>query len=216
MRDRRRLARGFADLASAKLRAMRAPLAAAGARTVAVLALTLAALASGCGSQEADETGPTPAQAHAALAGSPAPLAALHRQASELLGGGTAAFDARLATLRGRPVVVNAWAHWCHPCRREMPYFARAAVRYGRRVAFLGLNVGDTNGKAQAFLRGHWVPYPSYVDPDFRTASRIGVRSGLPTTVFYDRDGAVAYVHQGPYADEAALIADMKRYAGAA
>jgi len=190
---------------------MRVPTA-AGACTLVVLALAL--LASGCGSQGGEGTLPTPAQARAALAGSPPVLAALHRQAGELLDGGVPAFDARLAALRGRPVVVNAWASWCHPCRREMPVLARAAVRYGRRVAFLGLDVGDAAGDAQGFLRAHWIPYPSYVDQDFRIAAHVGVGSGVPTTVFFDRSGERAYVHQGPYVDEAALLADVRRYTG--
>jgi cytochrome c biogenesis protein CcmG/thiol:disulfide interchange protein DsbE len=191
---------------------MRATFVAARACVLLILPLLLM---SGCGSQEAGVKAPTPAQARAELAGSPAELAALHRQAAELLDGGLDAYRARLATLRGRPVVVNAWASWCGPCKFEMPYFSRAAVRFGRRVAFIGINAGDTDDKARAFLRGHFVPYPSYVDPHDEIADEVGVRAGLPTTVFYGRDGQVASVHQGQYRDEAALVADVKRYAGA-
>jgi cytochrome c biogenesis protein CcmG, thiol:disulfide interchange protein DsbE len=191
---------------------MRAPFAAT--RAFVPLALVLLLL-SGCGSQESRVRAPTPAQARADLAGSPAALASLHDQAARLLDGGLDAYRARLATLRGRPVVVNAWASWCPPCRTEMPYFARAAVRFGRRVGFLGINAGDNDGDARAFLKDHYVPYPSYVDPHDQIADEIGVRAGLPTTVFYGRDGRVAYVHQGQYRDEAALMADVKRYAGA-
>ncbi|MFL5816838.1 MAG: TlpA family protein disulfide reductase [Conexibacter sp.] len=191
---------------------MRASFAAASA---CVLLALLLVFASGCGSQEADVSVPTPAQARTELAGSPAALAGLHRQAAELLDGGLDAYRARLATLNGRPVVVNAWASWCPPCRSEMAWFSRAAVRYGRRVGFIGVNAGDTNGDARNFLRSHYIPYPSYVDPHNQIAHEIGVRAGLPTTVFYGRDGQVAYVKQGQYRDEAALVADVRRYAGA-
>jgi thiol-disulfide isomerase/thioredoxin len=191
---------------------MRATFVAAGA--CALLALTLP-VASGCGSQEPSVSAPTPAQARAELAGSPAALAGLHRQAAQLLDGGLSAFEGRVAALTGRPVVVNAWASWCGPCRFEMPYFARTAVRFGRRVAFLGVNAGDATGDARRFLGSHWIPYPSYVDPHYAIANVIGVRAGLPTTVFYGRDGKVAFVHQGQYRDEAALVADVRRYAGA-
>lgn len=190
---------------------MRASFAAASA---CVLLAPLLVLANGCGSQEANVSAPTPAQARAELAGSPAPLARLHRQAAELLEGGLPAYRARLATLKGRPVVVNAWASWCGPCKFEMPYFARTAVRFGRRVAFVGVNAGDSNDDARKFLRSHYVPYPSYVDPHDEIAHEVGVRAGLPTTVFYGRDGEVTAVHQGQYRDEAALVADVKRYAG--
>jgi cytochrome c biogenesis protein CcmG, thiol:disulfide interchange protein DsbE len=191
---------------------MRPPIVAAGACALVALAVLVA---SGCGSEEPTVSTPTPAQARAQLAGSPPPLARLHRQAAELLDGGLDAYRARLATLKGRPVVVNAWASWCPPCRSEMPYFARAAVRFGQHVAFLGINAGDTDGDARAFLHGHWIPYPSYVDPHDEISHEAGVRAGLPTTVFYGRDGQVAFVHQGQYRDEAALVADVKRYAGA-
>jgi thiol-disulfide isomerase/thioredoxin len=185
----------------------------AAARAFLLLTLTLS-LMSGCGSQEAGVPPPTPAQARAELAGSPAALASLHTQAAQLLDGGLGAYRARLASLRGHPVVVNAWASWCGPCKYEMPYFARSAVRFGRSVAFVGINAGDTDGDARAFLGDHYVPYPSYVDPHNQIAQEVGVRAGLPTTVFYGRDGKVAYVHQGQYRDEAALATDVKRYAG--
>lgn len=190
---------------------MRATSAAARAFLLLMLALPVA---SGCGSQEADVPVPTPAQAQAALAGAPPPLAALHRQGAQLLGGGLDAYQARIAALRGHPVVVNAWASWCGPCKYEMPWFARTAVRFGRRVAFVGVNAGDLDRDAREFLRDHYVPYPSYVDPHDEIAQDIGVRAGLPTTVFYASDGELAYVHQGRYRDEAALVADVKRYVG--
>ncbi len=190
---------------------MRATFAVLGACT-----LLLIPLLSGCGSDEPETRAPTPAAARRALAGAPAPLAALHRPAAELLDGGTRAYDARIAARRGRPVVVNAWASWCDPCEREMPLFQRAAVRFGRRVAFLGVNPRDARPAAEAFLREHWVPYPSYEDPDEEIARAIGVRTGLPTTVFYDRAGEVAFVHQGQYRDEAQLAEDVERYAAGA
>jgi len=173
----------------------------------------LGGLAAGCGSQQPHLRVPTRAEAAQRLAGAPAPLAALHRQAGALLDGGEAAFTQRIAALRGRPVVVNAWASWCGPCKLEFPFFQRSAVGYGRRVAFLGVDVNDGSSDARAFLREHFLAYPSYVDRDERIARAVGVRTGLPTTVFYGRDGDVAYVHQGQYRDEAQLTADIARYA---
>lgn len=183
------------------------------ARVCALLTLGVL-LAGGCGAQEPDARAPTPAQAQAQLAGSPAALTSLHRQAGQLLDGGLDAYKARLTTLTGRPIVVNAWASWCPPCRSEMPYFSRVAIRYGRRVAFVGLNVNDDDARARAFLKTHFVPYPSFVDPHSQIADEIGVRIGLPTTVFYGRDGSVSFIHAGPYRDEASLAADVQRYAG--
>ena len=66
------------------------------------------------------------------LAGSPPPLASLHaRRAS--CSGGVPALSARLRALRGYPVVINAWASWCVPCRSEFGLFASASARYGRQ-----------------------------------------------------------------------------------
>ena len=147
------------------------------------------------------------------LAGSPAPLAALHEQSAALLDGGTEAFAARLAALKGRPVVVNKWASWCGPCRAEFPVFQRLSTRLGNQVAFLGLNSGDNREDAAAFLREYPVPFPSYVDPAEKIARSIGAAANYPITVFYGRDGRRAFVHQGQYRTEADLAADIARYA---
>jgi cytochrome c biogenesis protein CcmG/thiol:disulfide interchange protein DsbE len=180
---------------------------------VGVCALVIAVSAAGCGSRAAHPRAPTAADAARELARSPAPLAALHQQASALLDGGATAFAARLAALRGRPVVVNKWASWCAPCRVELPFFQRASVRYGTRIAFLGLDGGDERGRAQAFLRRRWLSYPSYEDPHEQIARAIGAPNNYPITVYYDRAGHVAFVHQGQYPDEAHLDADIARYA---
>jgi cytochrome c biogenesis protein CcmG/thiol:disulfide interchange protein DsbE len=175
-----------------------------------------AALPTGCGSSgSSSETVPTPADARAALRGSPPPLAALHAQASELLPGTTAAFDAQLAALRGHPLVVNVWASWCNPCKQEFPVLQRASVRYGDNVGFLGIATEDVAAHARTWLRQHFVAYPSYDDHSGDLASKVGIRLGIPGTVFYDRDGEVAYLHQGPYKDDAALERDLQRHLGA-
>jgi thiol-disulfide isomerase/thioredoxin len=188
-------------------------------RPLAVLfaCCTLAAASlAGCGSgSSSSEDVPTPADARAALRGAPPQLASLHAQASELLPGQEAAFGRRMQQLKGYPVVVNAWGSWCAPCKEEFPALQRAAVRYGGTVAFVGLDVKDSAGDARDWLRDHWVAYPSYVDPDEKLARRVGARVGLPTTVFYDRAGEVAYIHQGPYRDDTSLESDLQRYVGA-
>src|SRR5215213_10268082 len=118
-------------------------------RRFGVLALCVVALA-GCGSASPKSAGKPDA---ASLKGSPAPLAALHRQGNDLLGGGASAFKSRLRELRGYPVVVNKWASWCGPCRSEFPYFQRQSTKLGKRVAFLGVNSNDNDGDAKRFLR---------------------------------------------------------------
>ena len=145
------------------------------------------------------------------LAGSPAPLAALHNQASRLLGS-QQALTARIRALRGYPIVINAWASWCAPCRSEFGLFASAAARYGRRVAFLGADTGDSTADAQAFLTQHHVSYPSYQTntSDLRS---LAVIEGLPTTIFINRAGKIAYVHTGQYGAQGSLDADIASHA---
>ncbi|MGI8594517.1 MAG: TlpA family protein disulfide reductase [Solirubrobacteraceae bacterium] len=155
---------------------------------------------------------PDAVQTRRALAGAPAQLAALHRQADALLPGGEQVFEARLASLKGYPVVVDAWASWCGPCRFELPAFQAQSVALGRRVAFLGINHKDADDQARAFQREFPVSYPSYTDPDGRIARSYGVQ-GLPFTVFYAPSGRQVLIHQGPYASEAALLDDIRRYA---
>jgi len=151
-------------------------------------------------------------QAERQLSGAPAPLASLHRQSSQLLPGGPKAFRARMASLKGYPVVVNKWASWCVPCRSEFPLFQQQAVKQGKRVAFIGVNAGDATDPAHRFLKSEPLPYPSYLDHDEDIAKTIQAPANYPITVFFDRRGKLAYVHQGAYRKQSDLADDMRRY----
>jgi cytochrome c biogenesis protein CcmG/thiol:disulfide interchange protein DsbE len=167
----------------------------------------------GCGSQSSGDYGGEHPDYGKALAGSPPPLAALHQQAGELLDGGISAYEKRIADLRGYPVVTNVWASWCVPCRSEFPLLQKLSARYGKRVAFLGINFEDFNDAAETFLEEAPVPYPSYTDPHGELSDSLGPSVGLPNTAFYDRNGNLVYLKQGQYADQSELEADVRRYA---
>jgi thiol-disulfide isomerase/thioredoxin len=149
----------------------------------------------------------------AALAGSPAVLASLHAQGNQLLSGGPTAFTARLKALRGHPVVVNEWASWCEPCQSEFPVFQRVSVRFGRQVAFIGLDARDTNEAADTFLRRFPVSYPSFVDPSQSIGSVLQAVGGIPQTVYITAQGKQVFDHAGPYETAASLETDIRRYA---
>jgi len=152
-------------------------------------------------------------QMRAELAGSPAALSALHAQAGALLPGGLPAVRARLAALRGHPVVINKWASWCVPCRAEFGAFQRVSIARGREVAFIGIDAGESSrADALAFLRSFPVSYPSYYDHSGQAGEAITDSTFTPVTVFYDRHGG-QYIHQGPYLSQAKLERDVKRYA---
>jgi cytochrome c biogenesis protein CcmG, thiol:disulfide interchange protein DsbE len=185
-----------------------------GRLSITVFGLALAALvAAGCGSSQGGDYGGGHPDYGRALAGSPPPLAALHSQANELLPGGTGAYEKRVASLRGYPVVANVWASWCGPCRFEFPVLQKLSARYGKRVAFLGVNSQDSDDAAKTFLAEAPVPYPSYTDPDKKIADSLGATLGLPDTAFYDGAGKLVYLKQGPYAHDSELEADVRRYA---
>jgi cytochrome c biogenesis protein CcmG, thiol:disulfide interchange protein DsbE len=177
-------------------------------------ALSLAALAAaGCGSSTGQDYGGTHPDYAAALAGSPAPLAALHRQANQLLDGGVDAYEARIEALKGYPVVTNVWASWCVPCRAEFPTLQKLSARYGKRVAFVGVNSKDGDDTAATFLREAPLSYPSYTDPDGKIGIALGTVGGLPDTAFYNRAGDLCFLKQGQYPKQSELEADVRRYA---
>jgi cytochrome c biogenesis protein CcmG, thiol:disulfide interchange protein DsbE len=182
--------------------------------STALLILAIAVLGAGCGSStSAGNYGGAHPDYARALVGSPAPLAALHAQHDRLLPGSTGAFDHRIAALKGFPVVVNVWASWCWPCRSEIPVLQRLSARYGKRVAFLGVNSDDSDAAASTFLKEAPLSYPSYSDPSKKIASALHVTIGLPDTAFYNPHGQLVYLKQGPYTHASELEGDLKQYA---
>jgi thiol-disulfide isomerase/thioredoxin len=150
--------------------------------------------------------------ADATLAGAPRALAAVHRQANELLPGARAALLARVRALRGYPVVINVWAAWCGPCRVELPLLQRASLEWGKRVAFLGVDLEDARTSAESLLREIPLTYPSYEDPHGQILSEYHLL-GTPATIYYDAAGRRTHVRSGAYARPEQLEADIKRYA---
>jgi thiol-disulfide isomerase/thioredoxin len=97
----------------------------------------------------------------------------------------------------GSPLVVNVWASWCSPCRRELPLLADAARR---GVRILGIDERDSASHAQSFARGHGVRYPSLSDPDGRVLASLRVlpQTGLPSTLVVDSSGLIVATVVGP------------------
>ncbi len=186
------------------------------ATLTAGLALAIATALAGCGGgEQAGPAGDAPSAAafKPDLSGAEPRLKRIYEQASELLDGGRAAYDKRVAELRGLPIVVNKWGSWCGPCRNEFPLFQRAAKRHGDRIAFLGVNVSDGKADARAFLRQRPVPYPSYVDPRLFISQLLPPAAAAPSTGFYNAAGKLVHVKAGEYRNAAALEEDIRRYA---
>ena len=181
---------------------------------VAVLAIGLTQAGSDEPAQPPSSSSFSLDDAQQRLEGSPAPLAALHRRANEIVDADTDAYAAELARLKGHPVVVNAWASWCGPCKLEFPIFQQVSTKMGKEVAFVGLNVSDNRQDAEDYLAKTPVPYPHLEDKDSRIVQKAGARGGLPTTIYYDKNGKRQFIHQGGYTDEQDLVEDIQRYTG--
>ena len=105
----------------------------------------------------------------------------------------------RWSQLQGRAVVLNAWATWCAPCRRELPMLGEAATAYAARgVSFVGVSIGESAEQVRAFAASTGVTLPIWMDPPGRAEGspsqalfdRLG-GIGLPTTWFVGADGRI-------------------------
>ena len=106
---------------------------------------------------------------------------------------------ARFADLEGRVVVLNFWATWCPPCRREMPLLDAVQRKYGPEgVTIVGIDLEEAPAVVRAYVESVGVEYPVWLDDPSRNApdrtrgvyTKLG-GVGLPTTVFIGRDGVI-------------------------
>ncbi|MQA75522.1 MAG: redoxin domain-containing protein [Solirubrobacterales bacterium] len=195
---------------------MRRPLIWISLAAVLIAAAAVVAVTStdeGSGDPGAGNPGSADVDFDRALAGAPPALARLYDRGDALIPGGADELHAQLEALRGHPAVVNVWASWCGPCRFEFPDLQRVAARIGDEVAFIGVDSEDSDDAARTFLDELPLPYPSVSDPDGEVFDELELR-GLPGTAFYDADGELRHVKQGPYTSAEDLTADVERYAG--
>jgi peroxiredoxin len=104
----------------------------------------------------------------------------------------------RLSDFRGKPVVLNFWATWCAPCRREMPALEQIWQQGGAGdVVVIGVDQGESPQRVQRFIDEEVnVSFPILLDSDYKVGDAYFVRS-LPTTLFIDPKGFIQEIRLG-------------------
>lgn len=122
-----------------------------------------------------------------------------------------------LAAQRGKVVLLNVWATWCHPCRTEIPELRAIHAKYeAQGLALIGVSV-DTDGTDDAirtFMRDFQMTFPIWRDPDERVSTQFLV-VGVPATFLIDREGILRWRKTGPIAPgDTSLTAAIQRALG--
>lgn len=121
--------------------------------------------------------------------------------------------SAKLSAMTGRPMVVNLWATWCPPCRREMPVLAKAQAERGD-VTFAFVNQGESESQIREYLHESHLQLGNVLIDPFSSVSQESGSRGLPTTLFFDADGRLVDTHMGELSD-ASLAVKLQRFGAA-
>jgi len=109
--------------------------------------------------------------------------------------------ELRFSDLRGKAVILNLWATWCEPCRKEMPQFVQAYEQYNDDgLEIVAMNVQESASIIEPFVDDFGMEFPVALDKNGRVSDAYRIL-GLPVTYFIDREGVVRGVFQGPFLD---------------
>lgn len=102
-----------------------------------------------------------------------------------------------LSALRGKVVLIDFWATWCAPCRKDMPALEKIYVDFrDRGLVMIGMNVGEGQDTVSKFLQQTKLSYPIILAGDVNVLESYSV-TAFPTLVLVDRDGKIALYHVG-------------------
>jgi thiol-disulfide isomerase/thioredoxin len=106
--------------------------------------------------------------------------------------------DVKLASFKGKVILLNFWATWCGPCKAEIPSLVELQDQYADDLVVLGFSVDDTVDKMKPYAAQYKINYPLLVGngrEDVQEA--FGPLFGIPVSVIIARDGKIAKKHSG-------------------
>ncbi|MBI5328772.1 MAG: TlpA family protein disulfide reductase [Deltaproteobacteria bacterium] len=115
-----------------------------------------------------------------------------------------------LNDMKGKPVIINFFASWCHPCRLESPAFQRVYTRYKDKGAvFIAIAIQDTEAKVLDYVKEFGIAFPVGLDSEGNISELYKIY-GIPKTFIIGKDGRFSYIHMGEIA-EADLIKEIEK-----
>jgi len=130
------------------------------------------------------------AAADALAVGKPAPLQFTMQDMNGI--------DVKLASFKGKVIVLNFWATWCGPCQEEIPSLVELQQQYGDQLVVLGVSIDDPLSKLKPYATKMHMNYPVLVGKDRQDVQdAYGPLFGIPVSVFVDRDGRIWKRHSG-------------------
>lgn len=200
-------------------------------RRLALLVLPLLLAVAGCTADKAgDEPAPRPVAAErpspfrdcatlgtipsaaASGSGTAAPAAGAQALPELTLSCFTGGAPVALRSVAG-PAVINVWASWCPPCRKELPAFQRLSERADGQLQVVGVNSRDSRSGAQSIGEDFGVRFPILVDQG-EALQRELKRNAIPLTLFVDADGRVRHIDATGALDDAQLAKLVRQHLG--
>jgi cytochrome c biogenesis protein CcmG, thiol:disulfide interchange protein DsbE len=102
-----------------------------------------------------------------------------------------------LASLRGKPALIDFFASWCEPCGQEAPTLRKLSASLGGRATVVAVDWDDEGGAARAFVREHGWDFPVLADTSGAAGEKYGL-IGLPTSFVLDPQGRIVEIFRGP------------------
>ncbi|MFI7213712.1 TlpA family protein disulfide reductase [Micromonospora maritima] len=196
-------------------------------RRLAYLLVPLLLAAAGCTATAEEPAGPAPATRAerpspfadcapltvAPASAAPVPAGAAGAELPDLtLNCFTGGAPVRVRDVKG-PAVINVWASWCGPCRKELPAFQRLSERADGRFQVIGVNSRDSRGGAQSIGEDFGVAFPMLVDQG-DAFQRALERNAFPLTVLVDADGRIRHVDATGALDDDRLAKLVRAHLG--